>query len=414
MLKPPCLSLAGLLLSILSASSALAMDSTDLLPAGINSPAFRYGIVSGVDSKYTSDGSVKSLNEINTIEFNSEQLAKISPEVTTLVNILNQFSQQQLGSQLNLGTLRIETEPTVKYKVPIFARGITDKITLAVALPIVSYKNKLALNQSASNARAICDQVSGINLPEINDACRQLDIKITDAVREELAKKGYKPIKDRDETVLQDLTLVAYFKFLDNKEAKTSAYLNTNINLPTGPANDPDDLADLGSSGNTSVEEKVMFNYLPWKWLRFAAGAAYKLSVPDKAEMRVPGSPGDFLPGPETKEKVNRDVGDTVSGSFATTVYPSDLFSVGVGYQISRKFADKYSGKRGARYDLLAADTASVQHKARAAFGFDTIAIYQRTKKFPPFKLDFEVTNTFAGTNSDRQLVNEFSLTLFF
>jgi hypothetical protein len=412
-LKSPFRQSLALLLTLLSLP-AQAMDSTDLLPAGVNSPAFRYGIVSGVDSKYTNDGSVASLNDINTIEFNSEQLVKISPEITTLVNILNQFSQQQLGSQISLGTLRIETVPEVRYKVPIYARGITDDITIGIALPIVSYKNKLSLNQSASNAKAICAQFQGIQLPEIEDACRQLDIKITDAVRDELAKKGYKPIKDRDETILTDLQLVGFWKMHDNKNSKTSAYLRTTLNLPTGPANDPDDLADLGASGNTSAEEQLMLNYLPFKWLRIAANASYKWSVPDKAEMRVPGSPGDFLPGPESKEKVSRDVGDTVSTGIALTGYIGDLFSVAGGYQVSRKFADKYDGTRGLRYDLLSKDTASVSHKLRAALGFDTIAIYQRTKKFPPLKLDFEVTNSFAGTNSDRQLVNEFSLTLFF
>jgi hypothetical protein len=148
---------------------APAMDSTEILPKGINSPAFRYGIISGVDSKYSADGSVMSLNDINTVHFTSDQLVKLDPKITELVAILNQFSQQRLGSQIHLGTLRVETEPTVKYIAPIYARGISDRLTLAVAMPVVFYENKMSLAQSSSNVKAICSQFTGIedDIPEL-------------------------------------------------------------------------------------------------------------------------------------------------------------------------------------------------------------------------------------------------------
>lgn len=409
----PKSSLIALLLAaaLLTPMPGQAMDSTEVLPASINSPAFRYGIVAGVDSKYTANGSVQSLNDTNTINFNSDLLQKISPEVTDLVNILNQYSKQQLGAQVNLGTLRAETKPNVKYMAPIFARGLTDRITLAIAMPIVFYENKLRLVQSASNVPSICSQIQGV--PEIKEACDKLgNTKIVDAVKGELANKGYKPLEDRSETVFGDVQLVGIWKFFEEEE-KSSA-LRTTLTLPTGPGNDPDDLADLGTFGETAIEEQVLFNYLPFHWLRLAAKTGYKFYVPDSVEMRVPSGPNEILPGPETKEKVSRRKGGALTLGTAATIGIGKSVSVAGGYEFVSKASDSYSGNKSGDYDALAKDSKSTAHKLRAAISYDTIALYQRTKSFPPLKVDYEVTNTVAGTNTDRQLVNEVSLTMFF
>jgi len=404
---------AAILLS-LGLTPAFAMDSTEILPKGVNSPAFRYGIVSGVDSKYTADGSVMSLNEINTVNFNSDQIAKINPEVTSLVNILNQFSQQQLGSQINLGTLRVETEPNVKYVAPIYARGITERLTLAVAMPVVFYENKLRLNQSSSNVPQICAQFAGIeeDIPELKTACKELGVKVVDATQNELAKKGYRRIQDRKETVMGDAQMVSLWKL--HEEGRQSALLRTTITLPTGQKNNPDDLADLGIFGLTAVEPALIVNQLWGRRIRLAAKAGYKFVVPDSTELRVPGSEGDILPGPETKENVSRRVGGTAFAGGAVNLTIGDSFGLAGGYEYSLKGADNYSGSRGARYELLAKDSKSSAHRIRGGITYDTIALYQRKKNFPPLKLDYEIINTIAGSNSDRQLVNEFSLTMFF
>ncbi len=398
----------------LHSSPAWSMDSTEILPGGVNSPAFRYGIVSGIDSKYSADGSVATLNDINTVNFTSDQLKIISPEVTTLVNILNQFSQQNLGSQINLGTLRVETEPKVTYLAPIYARGITDRLTLAVAMPVVFYENTLRLNQSNSNIGAICSQFAGLNqdLPEIREACAQLSIKVVDATRNELAKKGYKPIQDRKETVPGDLQFVSLYKLHD--DGSTSTLIKNTVTLPTGQKNDPDDLADLGVFGQTALEPGIVFNYLPWNKLRLAAKASYKFVAPDKAEMRVPGSDGDILPGPETKETLSRNLGDSVTVGGAANLAIGQYFTLAGGYEYTAKGEDSFSGNRNAKYELLAKDSSSEAHKLRAGISFETISLYQRKKNFPPLKLDYEIINTIAGKNTDRQLVNELSLTMFF
>ncbi|MCO5143986.1 MAG: hypothetical protein M9962_12925 [Oligoflexia bacterium] len=412
---PPFLPFLGVFTPLFFSNNvSFALDSNELLPQSVNSPAIRFGVVSGVDSKYNADGAVQSLNEINTIHFNAEQLQKLDSGISDLANILNQFSQQELGSQLNLGSLRVETIPDVKYLVPIYARGITDNLTLAIAAPIVFYKNKLTLNQSASNAEQICNYFRSTqkDIPELKDACDKLKVKIKDSVQNELKNLGYKPIEDRSETIFGDIQLVGLYKFYNVNPI--SLVSRTTLNLPTGQTNDPDDLADLGAFGTRSIEEFVILNWTPNRKFRIASKVGYRFMIPDRAEVRVPGSAGDILPGPSSKENVKRDLGDslTVGGAINYAIWGA--LTIAGGYEFVMKGADKYSGSRGKKYDLLGQDTQSRAHKLKAGISYDTIELYQRTKSFPPLKLDFDVTNTFAGVNSDRQLVNELSLTMFF
>lgn len=416
MLSPHSLPVLGLFLAFFTIAPANAMDSTEPLPARINSPAFRFGSISGVDSKYNSSGGVVALSDINTIEFNSDQLKKVMSKegdtIKTLILVLNQNSgTDRFGDQLNLGTLRIDTVPDVKYFVPIYARGITDNLSLAVAMPVVFYKNKLSLVQSNSNANEICDQI-GAN-PALQEACTKLRAtKMTEEVRAKLATLGYRPIQDRKETLMGDLQLVSFWRFFNRD--KHSIVLRNTLILPTGKPNDPDDLADLGSFGETATEALVLYNYLPWKSLRLSTKAVYKLTLPDHVDARVPKDNDDFLPGSETRQRVGRNLGDTITlGTAATWNFYGD-FGIAGGYEYARKSSDRYSGSAGGRYDLLERDSSSEAHRLRGGISYDTIGLYQRKKNFPPMKFDFEVTNTVAGRNTDRSLTNELSVTLFF
>ena len=209
-----------------------------------------------------------------------------------------------------------------------------------------------------------------------------------------------------------DLELVSVWRFYNAGDR--SAALRSTLTLPTGKAKDPDDLADIGVFGQTAVENLFLYNYLPWTRLRLAGKAAYRYSVPDHVDARVPTSDGDLLPDQSSKENVARKLGDTITlGAAATWSLLSD-FSVSGGYEYVTKGADSYSGSRGARYDLLATDSNSVAHNLRGGLSYDTIGLYKRKKSFPPMKFDFDVSNTVAGKNVDRTLVSEISVTLFF
>jgi hypothetical protein len=395
---------------LIIASTAQALDSASVLPKGIRSPAFRYGFVSGIDEKFTSQGTLVTLTDYNAMEFNAEALQQQDPRAGQLITLLNSF-QPGLGDSLNLGVLKIETKPEIKYFAPIFAYGLMKNITVAAAMPIFTYTNQIALTESGSNLAQVQAQVQG-GIKEVDQAFADLRAGMAAQVQKSLAEKGYKPLKNRDEQINGDLQLVGLYNFVNTKDWLASAKLT--LELPTGPKDDPDDLTDLTMFGQTAIEPGVIVNLNKTSKFQIDAKAWYHLVIPDQAVARVPVDENDSLPGANRKENLRRDLGDTIAvgTSFYYTLFSG--FRAGLGYVRSEKGPDKYSGDRGWRYDLLSKNTGSSSDMIRAGFDYATTEAYLKGNALLPFMLDYEYDETIAGRNTEHRTVHELSLTMFF
>jgi len=395
-----------------AALPAQALDSSDVLPAHINSPSVRIGYISGIGQKYTSDGSLMSLTDVNSITFDSKKLISIEPRVQQLISVLNQFGQQQMGSALTLGTLHINIDPSVNYYAPINAYGITDKWTIAVGVPIIHYRNNIALTQEGSNLAAIQGQAGGIS-PELDSAFDELRKGLVHSANEELAGKGYKALQNVDTTFVGDIQLVSLYQIFNNK--RTALLTKTTFNLPTGPKDDPDDLTDLSDFGQTSVSEGAVLTYMLTPKFRLSGLLTGTYGIPDKIDKRVPTSADDALPDASTKENVNRQIGSSLSLGASTMYWFSQRWSAGVGFDVLTKAADKYWGaKSGSRYDLLESETAQTSERVRFGVTYDTISAYLAKQTFMPAMVSYTYSDTIAGVNIARQTIHELWLTMFF
>lgn len=399
-----------LMLLLLSTGPVRAMDSADILPPKINSPQIRMGVVSGIGQKYTSSGDLVTLSDYNSIEFDSRTLVKIEPQVQQLVNVLNQYGHQELGSALHLGVLHLETQPEVNYVAPLHAYGINDRLTVAVGVPIVKYNNRITLSQTGSNLNDIRTQAGGVQ--ELDAAFDRLDVSLVQTVQEELAKKGYKPLQSRSESIVGDVQLAALY--LLKKTERHAFTLKSILSLPTGPGDDPDDLADLGIFGQTAVDETLVYNFKPHHRWMFAAKAGYRYMLDDKAVKRVPKDESDSLPSADSKENVNRKTGDTTQFNASANFAFLKNWSAAAGYEIAFKQADRYSGGEGRRYDLLAKDTNSEAHRTRLGVSYDTTTAYFRKEALIPSVISYEFVDTIRGINVERQTIHELWITLFF
>lgn len=391
---------------------AHALDSSDVLPAHINSPSVRIGYISGIGEKYTSNGSLMSLTDVNSITFDSKKLLSVEPRVQQLISVLNQFGQQQMGNALTLGTLHIAIDPSVNYYAPINAYGITDKWTVAVGVPIIHYKNNIALTQEGSNLDAIQHQAGGIS-PELDSAFDELRKGLVQSAKDELAGKGYKPIQNVDTTFVGDVQLVSLYQVFNNK--RTALLTKTTFNLPTGPKDDPDDLTDLSDFGETSVSEGAVLTYMLTPKLRLSGLLTGTYGIPDKIDKRVPTSADDSLPDASTKQNVNRQIGASVSVGASSMYWFTQRWSAGVGFDVMTKAADKYWGSQsGSRYDLLESETAQTSERVRFGVSYDTISAYLAKQSFMPAMVSYSYSDTIAGVNIARQTIHELWLTMFF
>lgn len=405
------LAVAALGLVVLSGSAAYAIDSTEVLPESINSPSVRMGVVSGIGMKFLANGDLMTLGDINSVEFDISTLRQFEPRVNELVAVLNQFGSQRLGDQLSLGVLKVDTTPEVRYLAPVYARGITRQWTVGFGLPVVNYRNRLSLSQHGSNLAAVRGQVGNASA-DLNEAFDQLNVNLATVAQETLVKKGYKPLVDRDETLIGDLQIVSLVQM--NKEETFSTQLKTLLSIPTGEGDDPDDLADLGAFGYTAIENQLLGNYVPRRNWQLAAKVGYRYTLPDRVSRRVPTREDDSLPGPETKMTVNRRSGDAVFGGGSVTYAVNRELDVGIGWEFTRKGADSYSGSAPVRYDLISNQVDSASDRVRIGISYSTIESFFAGQSMLPSIIAYEFSDNFNGRNTERMAVHELWLQLFF
>ncbi len=398
---------------IAASSSAFAMDSTETLPRTVNSPQFRYGIMDGADKKFDATGSLITQIDANSMNFGHREIIALDARASQMLAALNQASPG-LGDSINLGTLKIDARPDVRYMAPVFARGITKKLTLAVAIPIINYTNNVELSEDGkSNAKAIHDQVGTSLGAQAETAFATLEAGVVAGLTNALRSGGYKPLVSRQESLVGDLQLHGLYKFYGNK--RFSALSRTVVSLPTGKQDDPDDLMDLGTYGELALEQGLVGNLNVTNRITLAVKASYKLVAPLDSDVRVPKSSGDALPGLDRKETVLRDGGDTTTVGGSATVAVNDEFTVGSGIDLSHKQKDQLYGSHSDwDYSILENRSEQTAAKAKICVEYSTTTAYTKGRIKIPFKIAYEFANTFAGKNVLNTSVHEFALSLFF
>lgn len=387
--------------------SAHAMTSTDVLPQNVSSPQIKYGQISGIDQRYDSSGKLVNIRDRLTLNFDSQTLMKMTAKAKDLVYALNHVGQYKLGDQINLGTLKVDTEPHVSYIAPIFVHGISDQWSLAMGTPVITYENKIRVSQQGSNLDYYRSQLTGLNA-DLDKALK------TDLIQEAVAtleQRGYKPVADRKETFFGDIQVSSLYRFW--KTDKTALLYQAILNLPTGPKYDPDDLAALNSFGRTSVENKLAFSRR-LKAFTLVPYTSFTQYIPDRVSMRVPENEDDVIPDSNTKETVEREIGRTLTLGHDAYYDVNDDFSVGLGYEFNFKQRDRYSGNEGRRYDLLEKDTNSQSQIMRGQLAYNTINAYLKKKSAIPTQVSYNYSDVVAGKNLARQTLHEFQFLLLF
>ncbi len=393
---------------MVSVTSA-ALDSADVLPEHINSPAVKIGVISGLGQRYGSDGSLMSLEDANSVTFDAQKLVSIEPRAQQLIGVLNQFPKAY-GDALTLGTLHIDVTPQVNYIAPVHAYGLTSKWTVAVGVPVIHYQSKVALSQSGSNVDVLKNKL-GLS-PELVSAFNELSGSLVDSAQKELAVRGYKPLVNHDTTFLGDVQLVSLYQIFNNK--KTALLSRTVFNLPTGPKGDPDDLTDLNTFGATSIDEVGVLTHMINSKFRVSGIATLRYNVPDRLEKRVPTNSDDALPDASTKEMVGRKTGDMVQLGVSTMYWFLNRWSAGAGLDLMTKAADTFSGDRGTRYDLLSSGTNATSATMRLGVTYDTINAYLAKQAFMPGMITYTYSDVIRGLNVARQTTHELWFTMFF
>jgi hypothetical protein len=393
----------------LPARDAKAVD-VETLPSGVRMTQARYGVVSGLDETWRSDGKLYDLGEARSITFDAATLAKVNPRAQKLIEALNYFGTQSLGSRINLGTLDVSTRPEIRYFAPVMAYGVNDKWTVGLGVPVVHYTNNVSLSSSASNLAYYKEQFAHVS-QELDDA---MNVDLVTEARKVIAEKGYRPIESRDEQFIGDIELDVLHKLPGSGSGIGAWALLHQIafHLPTGPKDDPDDMMALNSFGRTSVANTLIaarslgsgWSVLPYTSL--------EIPVPDKVTKRVPRDENDTLPDASSKQEVMRWLGPTLSLGAELRWSFLDRWEVRSGALEAVKAEDQFSG--AGRMDLLSQGSDSSVTRVRSGVTYSTVDDYRSKLALVPGKVTLDITDTVAGRNIERQLLTELSAMIFF
>ena len=92
----------------------------------------------------------------------------------------------------------------------------------------------------------------------------------------------------------------------------------------------------------------------------------------------------------------------------------SESWTVFAMSEWAQKAADRFEGTQQKRYDLLGRDTDTQTQVVTGGISFSSVESYQKRKKGIPAMVAIQMSDTIAGKNTQRQLVQEISATMFF
>jgi hypothetical protein len=308
-----------------------------------------------------------------------------------------------------------DVKTSADVKVPVFAIGVNDRFTLAVAIPIVRVQVRAdsGFNKSADGQRFI-DTICRENPAE----CESAVSKINDPVNQKLRNLGYAPIQSETFTGIGDVQVVG--KYLLSEKPLNRLAVKTTVLLPTGQEADPDRALDVplgegrwGLGAGAVFDQKLPFN----KDTRWNLNGGATMLLPGKVERRLPYSETDPLS--EDKTTVLRKTGAILgAGTALAHEFPRAGLTLGAGYNLAYMTGTSY--ERGSeyaayRYDLLdRLRPSQTLHSVVLSAGFSSVDWYKAKKFFYPFQANLSLSHPIAGRNVATADVLAGELVLFF
>ncbi|MBL7557883.1 MAG: hypothetical protein JNM24_18785 [Bdellovibrionaceae bacterium] len=385
-----------------------AHGGPDVLPAGINSPMFNYGLFQNIGQRYEEDGSLWKVGDLRSVEYDASYLTKVSPDAKNLITALNAFGLSH-GQSINYGVLKFDIDPSMQYFAPIYARGITKNWTLALGAPIITYQVDIHLHTVNSNL----DSYKSVYMGRVSEELdRALNLDIKAETLKTIEQRGYKPLQSQKSQFMADMQIVSIYKL--QQMPQFDLFYLTTVGLPTGPQYDPDDLVALNTFGLASVENTIASTFKGMYGLSATPYIGYQYVLADKITARVPLNDDDNLPDASQKENVDRQTGGKWIFKSEGEWKASDSLTFSSAYTQAQKAPDTFSGSGNARYDLLSKNTYTREETYSMKVSFNTVKAYFKKKALFPYMFYYEFSDLFKGENVNRRTLHELNFKMFF
>jgi hypothetical protein len=380
----------------LDLTAPFVLETAQVLPPNVRNPRF-FDVFMSMDSKFDGGGNSQGLGLPLYKPVRWSDILDIQKPGTDKKLILATMKDAGVSADSLAGTTTGTVNTFFDVKVPVFAVGITERIMVAVAVPImnIAINADTGFNRTA-NGQNWVQQVSARSVEQGNTAAT----KLNNSVNEKLIAYGYEPIQSKTISGVGDIQVVGKYLVYDSPSDHIS--LKSTISLPTGIGPNADLALDI-PTGDARFELGGMIAYdrtLPASF-KLNTYAGVTALMPYSVVRRIPTNYDD--PISRDKEQLTQNLGESFAlGTSLLYEFESLGIQLGAGYNF--QFLTQPSYSRGIyteeRYRFLEAWTpVEALHTATLMAGFSTVEWYQKKKFVYPFQVNIAFSSPIIGRN---------------
>ncbi len=393
----------------------MELETTQVLPKGVRNPRFK-NLFMSIDSRWDGVGAEQELGSKlnkgvswNALIFSPQNSKQDQAKLMGLLKANGINDWQNDGPGFTTG----KVSTYVNAKVPVLAYGVTDRLTLALAVPVL----KIEVNADTgfvttpNNAQKFYDALCASDPIK----CNRVKTQLSDATQNKLLALGYEPIPTH-QTIqsVGDIKLVSKYQFTKNESNVLT--LKNDLTLPTGRGPNADKALDV-PTGDARYQLGVALildhYFLDPLWLNTYGG--YTALLPNKMSKRIPTLESSLS---SDKEELKRNLAHQIAaGSSLNYKYARLGMSLGVGYGV--QFISKTTYNDGNleayRYRLLEGDSPSqTLHATTLMAEFSTVEWFKQNRFVIPLQAHLTYSHALAGRNVTRNDVWMGEIVLFF
>jgi hypothetical protein len=375
--------------------SALSFEDTRVLPSGVRS--FRLiGITSDITQKTDANGVEAPLAKPieKPLTFKDVLKGESTPLRASLARGYLEYAG--FSESDSVGRFDGDVRSRLTVFVPAAMVGVSDRLTLAAALPIVnaSVAVDLAFRPNGTGQRFLNSLSETYN--NQTALAREAGEKMNGAVGElnrTLRDNGYRSVSDWHATGPGDLNLVAKYRLFSMRAV--SGAISGLVVAPTGRRDDPNNLMDRGfgdgqwdAGAGFALDEPLVTSLTASQFVK------YTVQLPGEKEARM-------VRADEPIEVPVRSVrfkpGNKLESGVALQYAASTGVGLGVGYTFYQKGADTYWAGRSS--SELEKGTNEESHEASIELGYNSIQAFLRKEFALPFDSKFVYKHQLASVN---------------
>lgn len=389
-----------------------ALESAQVLPKGVRNIRVG-GFTTEITDKYSPGGSIVPLGNSFNKQITWNELIDSTPAGFERGQFKGGLESMGVDLNSEVGDARGVVDTRLTATVPIAAYGVTEKLTVAVALPVM-YSNLNVNVGWAANPQFNGTVNAMANERGFYNKVLSYESALHNVVNTKIANLGYKPLENTTQTEVGDLTIAGKYQVVAGPGYAVA--ISPRIVAPTGRIADVDKVIDIaGGEGQWDVGLSAAADYIPNAKYSFTGAIGYTYQVASTRTKRIPTSSSDSLSA-DKDFGVRQKFGDIMGASLGGRYQLAKLFTVGTAYGLQYKMQDSYKGSAFAseRYRYLEADTEQVMQSGLIGLTFSTIPLFRAQKFALPLEASVTYSRVFAGRNIGDLDLTAFELVSFF